>query len=183
MAEHDNKGFDTSLFGKKMFEKKSREMLAPDLDTYEPKPPSIEEQFGKDFLQQRTMNIIKETASEGKPFFPQMAGSEDDRFKKMQMLNGNTFENGERSQGDQEAEQRMVQNKKTGLLQKFVNMVTKPFNDAFEKEFGTKDQPKFSGQDAVMYNGKPVHPDFYKLIMNRPDLKERFDRTGSIYGE
>ncbi len=34
-----------------MFEKKSREMLVPDLDTYEPKPPSIEEQFGKDFLQ------------------------------------------------------------------------------------------------------------------------------------
>ena len=109
--------------------------------------------------------------------------AEEDRFKKMQMLNGNTFENGERSQGDQEAEQRMVQNKKTGLLQKFVNMVTKPFNDAFEKEFGTEDQPKFGGKDAVMYNGKFVHPDFYKLIMNRPDLKQRFDETGSIYGD
>ena len=109
--------------------------------------------------------------------------SEEMRFDKMVELNGKQYENGDRSQGDQEAEQRMVQNKKTGLLQKFVNMVTKPFNDAFEKEFGTKDQPKFSGQDAVMYNGKPVHPDFYKLIMNRPDLKERFDRTGSIYGE
>ena len=120
MPENDNKGFDTSTFGKKMFEKKSREMLAPNLDTYEPKPPSIEEQFGKDFLQKRTMDIIGETMSEGKPFFPQMAGSEDNRFKKMQMLNGNTFENGERSQGDQEAEQRMVQNKATGLLQKFV---------------------------------------------------------------
>ena len=182
MAEHDNKGFDTSLFGKKMFEKKSREMLAPDLDTYEPKAPSIEEQFGKDFLQKRTMDIIGETMSEGKPFFPQIAGSEDDRYKKMQMLNGNTFDNGERSQGDQEAEQRMVQNKKTGLLQKFVNMVTSPFSSALEKEFGTEDQPKFGGKDGVMYNGKFVHPDFYKLIMSRPDLKERFDRTGSIYG-
>ena len=109
--------------------------------------------------------------------------SEEERFKKMQMLNGNTFNNGERSQGDQEAEQRMIQNKTTGLLQKFVNMVTKPFNDAFEKEFGTKEQPKFSGQDAVMYNGKPVHPDFYKLIMSRPDLKQKFDETGSIYGD
>jgi hypothetical protein len=109
--------------------------------------------------------------------------AEEDRFKKMQMLNGNTFENGERSQGDQEAEQRMVQNKKTGLLQKFVNMVTSPFSSALEKEFGTEDQPKFGGKDGVMYNGKFVHPDFYKLIMNRPDLKERFDRTGSIYGE
>ena len=109
--------------------------------------------------------------------------AEEDRFKKMQMLNGNTFENGVRSQGDQEAEQRMVQNKKTGLLQKFVNMVTSPFSSALEKEFGTEDQPKFGGKDGVMYNGQFVHPDFYKLIMNRPDLKERFDRTGSIYGE
>ena len=109
--------------------------------------------------------------------------AEEDRFKKMQMLNGNTFENGERSQGDQEAEQRMVQNKKTGLLQKFVNAVTSPFSSALEKEFGTEDQPKFGGKDGVMYNGKFVHPDFYKLIMNRPDLKERFDRTGSIYSD
>ena len=109
--------------------------------------------------------------------------AEEDRFKKMQMLNGNKFENGERSQGDQEAEQRMVQNKKTGLLQKFVNMVTAPFSGALEKEFGTEDQPKYGGKDAVMYNGKFVHPDFYKLIMNRPDLKQRFDETGSIYGD
>ena len=109
--------------------------------------------------------------------------AEEDRFKKMQMLNGNTFDNGERSQGDQEAEQRMVQNKKTGLLQKFVNMVTSPFSSALEKEFGTEDQPKFGGKDGVMYKGQFVHPDFYELIMNRPDLKERFDRTGSIYGD
>ena len=67
--------------------------------------------------------------------------SEEERFKKMQMLNGNTFDNGERSQGDQEAEQRMIQNKTTGLLQKFVNMVTAPFSSALEKEFGTEDQP------------------------------------------
>ena len=123
--------------------------------------------FG-DMAEQR-MNTIKD--------------AEEDRFKKMQMLNGNKFENGERSQGDQEAEQRMVQNKKTGLLQKFVNMVTSPFSSALEKEFGTEDQPKFGGKDGVMYKGQFVHPDFYELIMNRPDLKERFDRTGSIYGD
>ena len=121
-----------------------------------------------DFAEQR-INTVKD--------------AEEDRFKKMQMLNGNTFENGERSQGDQEAEQRMVQNKKTGLLQKFVNAITSPFSSALEKEFGTEDQPKFGGKDGVMYNGQFVHPDFYKLIMNRPDLKERFDRTGSIYGD
>ena len=113
---------------------------------------------------------------------PQM-DSEEQRFNKMVELNGNTYENGERSQGDQEAEQRMVQNKKTGLLQKFVNMVTSPFSSALEKEFGTEDQPKFGGKDGVMYNGQFVHPDFYKLIMNRPDLKQRFDETGSIYGD
>jgi len=121
-----------------------------------------------DFAEKR-MNTVKD--------------AEEDRFKKMQMLNGNKFENGERSQGDQEAEQRMVQNKKTGLLQKFVNAVTSPFSSALEKEFGTEEQPKFGGKDGVMYNGQFVHPDFYKLIMNRPDLKERFDRTGSIYGD
>ena len=121
-----------------------------------------------DFAEQR-MNTVKD--------------AEEDRFKEMQMLNGNTFENGERSQGDQEAEQRMVQNKKTGLLQKFVNMVTSPFSSALEKEFGTEDQPKFGGRDGVMYKGKVVHPDFYKLIMNRPDLQQRFDETGSIYGK
>ena len=55
--------------------------------------------------------------------------AEEDRFKKMQMLNGNTFENGERSQGDQEAEQRMVQNKKTGLLQKFVDKIKEGFSE------------------------------------------------------
>ena len=109
--------------------------------------------------------------------------SEEERLQKMRMLNGNTFDNGERSQGDQEAEQRMVQNKTTGLLQKFVNMVTSPFSSALEKEFGTEDQPKFGGKDGVMYNGKFIHPDLYQMLMSRPDLKERFDRTGSIYGE
>jgi len=121
--------------------------------------------------------------------------SEEQRLQKMRMLNGNTFDNGERSQGDQEAEQRMVQNKTTGLLQKFVNKIKEgfsevkagmsenPFNKALEKEFGTEDQPKFGGKDAVMYKGQFVHPDFYKLIMNRPDLKQRFDETGSIYGK
>ena len=51
MPSEDNKGFDTSTFGKKMFEKKSREMLAPDLNIYQPEPPSMEDTFGKDFLQ------------------------------------------------------------------------------------------------------------------------------------
>ena len=142
---------------------------------------------GMDFLRKFRQNLQSNKVPIAQVSAPEVRDprddSEDRRFDKMVELNGNTFENGERSQGDQEAEQRMVQNKKTGLLQKFVNMITKPLNDAFEKEFGTEDQPKFSGKDGVMYNGKFVHPDFYKLIMNRPDLKQRFDETGSIYGD
>ena len=159
MAEHDKDKTFLQEYGKKKFGEKLMNFnnpLAEGSEMSEPVPPTVN--------------------------MPQM-DSEELRFKKMVDLNGNTFENGERSQGDQEAEQRMVQNKKTGLLQKFVNMVTAPFSGALEKEFGTEDQPKYGGKDAVMYNGKFVHPDFYKLIMNRPDLKQRFDETGSIYGD
>jgi len=159
MAEHDKDKTFLQEYGKKKFGEKLMNMNNPlegGFNMQEPTPPTVN--------------------------MPQM-DSEEQRFNKMVELNGNTYENGERSQGDQEAEQRMVQNKKTGLLQKFVDMVTAPFSGALEKEFGTEDQPKFGGKDGVMYNGKFVHPDFYKLIMNRPDLKQRFDETGSIYGE
>ena len=147
------------------------------------------QKFGKEKFGEKLMNMNNPIQGGFMPeptpptmVMPQM-DSEEERFDKMVELNGKQYDNGDRSQGDQEAEQRMVQNKKTGLLQKFVNMVTSPFSSALEKEFGTEDQPKFGGKDGVMYNGQFVHPDFYKLIMNRPDLKERFDRTGSIYGE
>ena len=113
----------------------------------------------------------------------------------LRAMNGTTDANGMPSQGDQEAEQRMVQNKKTGLLQKFVDKIKEgfsevkaglsenPFNKALEKEFGTEDQPKYGGKDAVMYKGKFIHPDLYKMLMNRPDLEQRFDETGSIFGK
>ena len=159
MAEHDKEKTFLQKFGKEKFGEKLMNMNNPlkgGFNMPEPTPPTVN--------------------------MPQM-DSEEERFNKMVELNGKQYDNGERSQGDQEAEQRMVQNKKTGLLQKFVNMVTSPFSSALEKEFGTEDQPKFGGKDGVMYNGQFVHPDFYKLIMNRPDLKERFDRTGSIYGD
>ena len=131
MPSEDNKGFDTSTFGKKMFEKKSREMLAPDLDVYEPQPPSLEDTFGKDFLKQRTMDIIQETMKDTPPMSfisPEqkvIMGSELERLKKMQQMNGTTFDNGERSQGDQEAEQRADQNNKTSLANRtaaFLNI-------------------------------------------------------------
>ena len=149
-----------------------------DFNMPEPAPPTVEL-----VPTQMVMPIPRKFNDERSMFKRDLAEeAEEQRFNRMVELNGKTFDNGERSQGDQEAEQRMVQNKKTGLLQKFVNMITKPFNDAFEKEFGTEDQPKFGGKDAVMYNGKFIHPDLYKMLMNRPDLKQRFDETGSIYG-
>tara|TARA_Y100000401_G_C8155875_1_gene141859 strand:+ start:58 stop:450 length:393 start_codon:yes stop_codon:yes gene_type:complete len=122
-------GFDTSTFGKKMFEKRSREMLAPDL--YMPEPPSLEEKYGKDFLQQRAMELIEEMQRDREPFSPllqqgaagMLGGSEEERFKKMEELNGTTFDNGDRSQGDQEAEQRMNQNKKTSLANRAASFL------------------------------------------------------------
>tara|TARA_R100000458_G_scaffold50084_1_gene50067 strand:+ start:298 stop:882 length:585 start_codon:yes stop_codon:yes gene_type:complete len=111
-----------------------------------------------DFAEQR-VNTVKD--------------AEEDRFKKMQMLNGNTFENGERSQGDQEAEQRMVQNKVTGLLQKFVGGI----KDFIQRPI----MPDNRVKDPI--SGKMVDPNFLKLLENRPDLRKRFDETGSIYGD
>jgi len=169
--------------------------LRPGMDDLAPFGEQAEQRLNSVKDAERRAEILSSASDFAEQRMDTTKDAEDSRFKKMQMLNGNKFENGERSQGDQEAEQRMVQNKKTGLLQKFVDKIKEgfsevkaglgenPFNKALEKEFGTEDQPKFGGKDGVMYNGKFVHPDFYKLIMNRPDLKERFDRTGSIYGE
>tara|TARA_B000000441_G_scaffold127758_1_gene107843 strand:- start:1603 stop:2082 length:480 start_codon:yes stop_codon:yes gene_type:complete len=159
MAEHDKEKTFLQKFGKEKFGEKLMNFnnpLAEGSDMPEPVPPTVN--------------------------MPQM-DSEEERFNKMVELNGKQYDNGERSQGDQEAEQRMVQNKKTGLLQKFVNMVTSPFSSALEKEFGTEEQPKYGGKDAVMYKGKFIHPDLYKMLMNRPDLEQRFTETGSIYGD
>ena len=193
MAEHDKEKTFLQKFGKEKFGEKLMNFnnpLAEGSEMPEPVPPTVNMSQMKP-----GMEDLAPFGEMGEQRLNSVRDAEEDRFKKMQMLNGNTFENGERSQGDQEAEQRMVQNKKTGLLQKFVDKIKEgfsevkaglgenPFNKALEKEFGTEEQPKFGGKDGVMYNGQFVHPDFYKLIMNRPDLKERFDRTGSIYGE
>ena len=103
--------------------------------------------------------------------------SEEMRFDKMVELNGKQYDNGDRSQCDQEAEQRMAQNKATGLLQKFVGMMNKlnPFDRVFPDN-----RVDYTNPDGTT---QKVNPDFDKLLKNRPDLKERFDRTGSIYSD
>ena len=58
----------------------------------------------------------------------ELSGSEAERLMRMKELNGTTFDNGDRSQGDQEAEQRMNQNKKTSLADRtaaFLNIFGK----------------------------------------------------------
>ena len=103
--------------------------------------------------------------------------SEEMRFDKMVELNGKQYDNGDRSQGDQEAEQRMAQNKATGLLQKFVGMMNNlnPFDRVFPDN-----RVDYTNPDGTT---QKVNPDFDKLLKNRPDLKEKFDTTGSIYSD
>ena len=58
----------------------------------------------------------------------ELSGSEAERLMRMKELNGTSFDNGDRSQGDQEAEQRMNQNKKTSLADRtaaFLNIFGK----------------------------------------------------------
>ena len=93
-------------------------------------------------------------------------------------MNGETrFDTGELSQGAQELAQKVEQNEKTGVLQRVAGFLNKinPFDNLFPDNRVDYLNPDGSTQK--------VNPDFLKLIMNRPDLKERFDRTGSIYSD
>ena len=52
-------------------------------------------------------------------------------------------------------------------------------------EFAFPEALKFIPDNRVEdpVSGQKVNPDFLKLLQNRPDLRERFDRTGSIYSD
>ena len=91
MAEHDKEKTFLQKFGKEKFGEKLMNMNNPFQGGFmpEPTPPTVN--------------------------MPQM-DSEEERFNKMVELNGKQYDNGDRSQGDQEAEQRMVQNKKLSLI-------------------------------------------------------------------
>ena len=96
----------------------------------------------------------------------------------MGTMNGDKrSDTGEKSQGAQELAQKVEQNEKTGVLQKVAGFLNKmnPFDNLFPDNRVDYLNPDGSTQK--------VNPDFLKLIMNRPDLKERFDRTGSIYSD
>ena len=94
---------------------------------------------------------------------------------KLRSMNGTSDSNGMPSQGDQELKQKEEVNEKTGIMQKVTNFLNKinPFDNLFPDN-----RVDYTNPDGKI---QKVNPDFLKLIQNRPDLKERFDRTGSIY--
>ena len=94
--------------------------------------------------------------------------------QQLQKMNGDKrFDTGELSQGAQELAQKVEQNEKTGILQNVANRV---------REFLSRPLiPDTTVQDPV--TKQRVHPDFLKLLQNRPDLRQKFNETGSIYSD
>ena len=97
--------------------------------------------------------------------------------KELEKMNGTSDNMGMPSQGAQELAQKVEQNEKTGVLQRVAGFLNKmnPFDNLFPDN-----RVDYLNPDGTT---QKVSPDFLKLIMNRPDLKERFDRTGSIYSD
>ena len=102
-------------------------------------------------------------------------GSLAENASMMNKMNGTTDMMGMPSQGAQELAQNVEQNEKTGILQRVTGFLNKlnPFDNMFPDN-----RVDYTSPDGTI---QKVNPDFLKLIMNRPDLKERFDSTGSIY--
>ena len=90
----------------------------------------------------------------------------------MTKMNGKErFDTGEVSQGAQELAQNVEQNEKTGALQNIADRV---------RQFLSRPLiPDTSVEDPI--TGKKINPDLLKLLNNRPDLRQRFNETGSIY--
>ena len=101
-------------------------------------------------------------------------GSVAENAALMTKMNGKErFDTGEVSQGAQELAQNVEQNEKTGTLQNIADRVRKFLS-----------RPLIPDTSVVApVTGQKVNPDFLKLLQNRPDLRERFDRTGSIYSD
>ena len=99
--------------------------------------------------------------------------SEFKRFQDMRGMNGMQFNSGERSQGDQEAEQRMTQNEKTGILQRVVDFLNRgPFP-------GNENDPRTpTGSKLIMGpDGQMYDENFIKTIPggfnNMPEIQRR----------
>ncbi len=99
-------------------------------------------------------------------------GSVAENAALMTKMNGKQrFDTGELSQGAQELAQNVEQNEKTGVLQNIADRV---------RQFLSRPLiPDTSVEDPI--TGKKINPDLLKLLNNRPDLRQRFNETGSIY--
>ena len=99
-------------------------------------------------------------------------GSVAENAALMTKMNGKErFDTGEVSQGAQELAQNVEQNEKTGVLQNIADRV---------RQFLSRPLiPDTSVEDPI--TGKKINPDLLKLLNNRPDLRQRFNETGSIY--
>jgi hypothetical protein len=99
-------------------------------------------------------------------------GSVAENAALMTKMNGKQrFDTGELSQGAQELAQNVEQNEKTGVLQNIADRV---------RQFLSRPLiPDTSVEDPI--TGKKINPNLLKLLNNRPDLRQRFNETGSIY--
>ena len=104
-------------------------------------------------------------------------GSLMQNAEELTAMNGTTDMMGMPSQGAQELAQKVEQNEKTGVQQKFVDLKNKL--NLFDRIF-PDNRVDYTNPDGTI---QKVNPDFDKLLKNRPDLKERFDRTGTIYSD
>ena len=126
---------------------------------------------GMDFLQK-----FKGKLQDNKAPISQ-GGSFMQNAEELTAMNGTTDMMGMPSQGAQELAQKVEQNEKTGVQQKFVDLMNKlnPFDRIFPDN-----RVDYTSPDGTT---QKVNPDFDKLLKNRPDLKKKFDTTGSIYSD
>ena len=84
------------------------------------------------------------------------------------------IDTGETSQGAQELNQKVMQNAMTGNQQRTANLFRNmnPYQELMRDT---------SVEDPV--TGQRINQDLLKLLNNRPDLRQRFNETGSIFSE
>ena len=105
-------------------------------------------------------------------------GSFAENAMDLNKMNGTKrMDTGETSQGAQELAQKVEQNEKTGVQQRLADFMNKinPFDRVFPDN-----RVDYVNPDGTT---QKVNPDFDKLLKNRPDLKKKFDTTGSIYSD
>ena len=102
-------------------------------------------------------------------------GSLEKNAQDLTKMNGSQrFDTGELSQGSQELSQKVNQNNQTALMQRVASFLQNrnPYGELMRDT---------SVIDPI--SGQRVNEDFLKLLNNRPDLRKRFDETGSIFSE